>query len=259
MGKINILSVQMRPECGEKMQNLQKAKNLLEGAHINPDLVVFPEFFTTGVDFNAFDRLAEEEQHSETLRFLSNLAARYNTHIVCGTIIEKEGDKLYNTSYMLDRHGQIEGKYRKIHLFNYMGGREGEFLTAGEETVVVNTDIGRIGMSVCFDIKFPLHSRELMKKGAQIIVSPTAWGSPIVEEWKALNIVRASENALFFVSADLCGDIPNCAVPASGNSAVVNPYGVVLSTIDKEEGVIFAQIDLDEVEKIRKEFPVESL
>ena len=101
--------------------------------------------------------------------------------VVCGTIIEKEGDKLYNTSYMLDRHGQIEGKYRKIHLFNYMGGREGEFLTAGEETVVVNTDIGRIGMSVCFDIKFPLHSRELMKKGAQIIVSPTAWGSPIVE------------------------------------------------------------------------------
>ena len=72
MGKINILSVQMRPECGEKMQNLQKAKNLLEGAHINPDLVVFPEFFTTGVDFNAFDRLAEEEQHSETLSSMRN-------------------------------------------------------------------------------------------------------------------------------------------------------------------------------------------
>ena len=259
MGKINILSVQMHPECGEKMQNLQKAKNLIEGVHINPDLVVFPEFFTTGVDFDVFVKMAEEEQHSETLRFLSNLAARYNTHIVCGTIIERDGDKLYNTSYMLDRQGQIEGKYRKIHLFNYMGGREGEYLTAGDETVVVNTDIGRIGMSVCFDIKFPLHARELMKKGAQIIVSPTAWGSPIVEEWKALNIVRASENALFFVSADLCGEIPNCAVPASGNSAIVSPYGVVLDTLDKEEGVIFAQIDLDEVEKIRSEFPVESL
>ena len=259
MAKINILSVQMHPVYGDKTHNLQKAKNLVEQAHINPDLIVFPEFFTTGVGHDVFEQQAEEEQHSETLKFFSNLAARYNTHIVCGTIIERDGDKLYNTSYMIDRQGRVEGKYRKIHLFNYMGGREGECITPGEEVVVVNTDIGKIGMSVCFDIKFPLHSRELMKKGAQIIVSPAAWASPVVEEWKALNIVRASENAVFFVSSDLCGDIPNCAVPASGNSAVVNPYGVVLSTIDKEEGVIFAQIDLDEVEKIRKEFPVESL
>lgn len=259
MSKINILSVQMHPIYGEKIQNLQKAKNLIENTHINPDLIVFPEFFTTGVGQDVFVELAEEEKSSETLKFFSNFAARYNTHIVCGTIIEKDGNKLYNTSFMLDRHGDIEGKYRKIHLFDYFGGTEGKSLSPGEEIVVVNTDIGRIGMAVCFDIKYPLHSRELMKRGAQIIVNPAAWGSPNIDEWRALNIVRASENAVFFVSSDLCGDIPNCFVPACGNSSIVSPYGVVVNTIDKEEGVVFAQIDLEEVEKIRKEFPVETL
>lgn len=260
MSKINVLSLQIACKVGDKKANLQKIKEMLEkNTHTNPDLVVLPEFFSTGVSHEVFISQAEEESASETLAFLSNLAKEYKTNIVCGSIIEKEQNKLYNTSYVLNRQGEIIGQYRKIHLFDFFGGKEGECISKGDKTVVVSTDIGKIGLSICFDIKFPLHFHELMKKGAQIVTCPTAMPVPDNTEWRALNIVRASENALFFISSNQCGECEGCPFPFIGNSMITTPMGEIAGALGGEEGVLFSQIDLEYESAIRAQFPVSEL
>ena len=134
----NVLTVQIRPRIGEREQNFAKVRAIIEQYRDKkPDLILMSEFFNTGISRPAFERLAEEESLSPTLEYFSKVAKEYNTYVLCGSIIEKDGEKLYNTSYLLNRGGEKVAKYRKINLFNYFGGTEGEYVTPGEEIVVV--------------------------------------------------------------------------------------------------------------------------
>lgn len=257
MTKANILTVQINSVAGQKQVNLEKVKKLIvENAHLNPDLIIMPEFFNTGVDDNAFKKLAEEECSSETISFFSELAVKYNTNIHTGTIIEREGDKLYNTSFFIDRKGKVLGKYRKIHLFDYFGGNESECITPGKDLVVLDSDIGKIGMSICFDIRFPLHFNKLMKRGAEIFVCPSAWAMAWLFEWQLCNQSLALDNVAYFVSSCLCGE---SSYEHAGNSMIVDPNGKIIAKAGVNEGVAFAQIDVNNVRETRKIFPVLNL
>lgn len=267
MRKINILNIQMQSKISDKQSNLDKIKKFIENNNDKKlDLVVMPEFFNTGISHNAFIKLAETEgSNFETITFLSELAKEYNTNILCGSIIEREQDKLYNTSYFLNRRGEIIGKYRKIHLFNYFGGTEGKLISPGDQHIVINTDIGKIGLAICFDIRYPIHFYNLMKMGAEIIVLPTAWLAfkddnidYIKDNWVSFNKVRASENLLYVISSNQYGKIDS-RLSGIGHSLVVNPKGEVVSIIEEEQTAKLVTIDLDDVDKIRKECPINRL
>ena len=201
---VKILNIQINPVIGNKKDNLQKIESFIaENSDKNPDLIVLPEFFSTGIDHNSFINSPEPVNGGDTIKFVSELAKKFNTNIVAGSVIEKENNKLYNTTFVINRNGNIVDKYRKIHLYNYMGGTEGERITAGDKIVVTDLDFGRIGLGICYDIRYPLHYKKLAKLGAEIIVLPTAWGvsNEIFEDkamlkhaqelWIAINKTRA--------------------------------------------------------------------
>lgn len=257
MSTYNILSVQINPKLGKKQSNLDKVKYFIEkNADLKPDLIIMPEFFNTGIVHSELDEFAEVDGSSETVEFLSKLAKRYKTYICCGAIFEKDGDKIYNTSFLLDRNGDVVAKYRKIHLFNYMGGNEGLRITEGKDLVVVDTELGKIGMSICWDIRYPMMFHDLMKQGAEIIICPAAMCQPFQQEWFTLNQARAMDNAVYFVSSTMVGAQGVSGFVGVGHSMIVNPNGEILATAGSTEGCAFAKIDMNALHKLRKAFPV---
>ncbi len=262
-----ILNIQMNPVLGDKQKNLETAREYIKKYSVqNPDLVVLPEFFSTGVDHDTMINKPEDENGGIVVEYLSNVAKEFNTNIVCGSVIEKSGGNLYNTSFVVDRAGKIVGKYRKIHLFQFFGGNENSYTTPGNlPPLVVELDFARVGVSVCFDIKYPMLYKTLIKMGAEIIVSPSAWiklKSLSAKEkenaalcWKSLNIARASESLVYFVTSNLAGNI-NSSLYSVGNSMITNPLGVVESMQGNEESADFKEIDLKLVRELKHSVPV---
>lgn len=261
----NLLSIQFRPKIGNKQANLEKVEQILKDyENKNIDMVLVPEFFTTGISHDAMINYPEDENGGETIKFMCELAKKHNTNIIAGSVIEKSEDKLYNTSFVINRQGEIIEKYRKIHLFNYLGGTEGERITAGNEVKVVNLDFAKVGLSICFDMRYPMHFRKLIEKGAEIIVCPTAWCAlhdfkqRQIDIWKAFNITRASENLVYMVSSNQTGKIDSF-LTNTGNSMIVSPEAVVLANANEDEGAIFAEVDMNLVRDFKKTYPVAEL
>ena len=262
-----ILNIQYSPKLGDKFYNCNKIGEIIsDNSKEGLDLVIMPEFFTTGIDDSAFVNSPEIEKSSSTLLYFSELARQFGTNIICGTIIEKDIDgKLYNTSYALDRKGAIVGKYRKIHLYNYFGGNEGKKITAGSTPAVVNFDFAKVGMSVCFDIRYPLLYKNLIKMGAEIIISPSAWCTltstnkeemnDFINCWRALNVARASESLVYFITSNLVGK-SNPYLYSIGNSMIVNPLGKILQNGQNSECAIFEKLDMSLVRILKREYPI---
>ena len=262
-----ILNIQINPILGDKEKNLETVKGFVEKySDKKPDLVVLPEFFSTGIDDNTMINSPEDENGGIVVKNLSETAKRFDTNIVCGSVIEKEGDKLYNTCFVVDRTGQIVGKYRKIHLFQFFGGNENAYTTPGNlPPCVIELDFAKVGVSICFDIKYPMLYKTLIKMGAEIIVSPSAWikskslTNKKKEEaalcWKSLNIARATESLVYFVTSNLAGDM-NSSLYSIGNSMITNPLGVVESFQGSQQGADFKEINLKLVRELKITVPV---
>lgn len=242
MKNITVTNCQFQPKCDDKNYNLNKISEILEG--VDTDLVVLPEFFSTGISHQAFKNYPEDENGGETINFLRNLAIKLNANIICGSVIEKVADKSYNTSFVLNRKGETVCKYRKIHLFNCFGGTEHKRITAGEKIVIADLDIGKIGMAICFDIRYPQHFTELKKQGAELFVCPTAWGYHSEFEknmdwlavWKSMNVTRANENITPIISANQTGNNGN-GFTLIGNSIITDKTGRILSNSEEKQTI----------------------
>lgn len=263
-----ILNIQVKPIIGNKELNLKKIEHYIKKySDKNLDLVVFPEFFSTGISHEQFLNYPEDENGGDTIAFIQELAKKYNTNIIAGTVIEKSADKLYNTSFIIDRNGNIIDKYRKIHLFNYMGGTEGERITPGDREVVVDFDFGKVGLGICFDIRYPLHYNKLIKKGADIIVLPTAWVIPneiyddpktlqyAQEMWIAMNRTRAYDNMVYVISSNQTKRA-NDMFSSIGHSVIISPAAEIIANAKNDECAIYADIDLDVVKYYRQIYPI---
>ena len=263
-----ILSIQFNPKIGDKEFNLIKVEEFIsQNSDKKLDLVLFPEFFSTGIDHNSFLNFPDDEQGGNTIKKVQELAKKFNTNIVTGSVIEKSENKLFNTSFVINRTGETVGKYRKIHLFNYNGGTEGQRITAGNEPLVVALDFGKVGLNICYDFRYPLMQKNLAKMGAEILVCPTAWC--IINEkynnsdklkheqdiWESLNKIRAYDNLVCVVSCNQVGKA-NERVSNIGHSMIVSPDGEVLANAGNEECAIYAEIDLEKVRQYKKEYPI---
>lgn len=260
-----ILSIQFGMSVEDRSVNLRKVAELIEkNKDKKLDLVLLPEFFLNSASNHYFENPVDKDG-GEPLKFLSELARKYNTNIACGSIVVKENNKLFNRMFVLNRKGETVAKYDKIHLFKYHGGTEDANISEGNQHVVAELDFAKVGLSICFDIKYPMHFRKLIQMGAEIIVAPTAWGYPTVNKEKeelctkkafeSINITRAFENNVYFVTSNQCGQVGD-DLTLIGHSMITSPMAAVLQNALEKECAIYADVDLEVVRELKKTYPV---
>ena len=261
MNKVRIALCQMNV-VDDKKANLKKAGSFIaDSAHSNADFIVLPEMFNCPYSNDKFVEYGENEHDSCTLNTISQLAESYNVYILAGSIPEREGDKLYNTSYLFDKTGSIIVKHRKMHLFDIdVKGRitfkESDVLTAGDDFTIADTDFGRIGIGICYDVRFVELARIMAEKGAEILFYPGAFNQTTgPAHWELLFRSRALDNQVFCI-----GVAPALNIDASyhsyGHSIAVNPWGEVIAQAGEKEELVICEIDLSEIKKVREELPV---
>jgi len=259
-----VSAIQITAVDGELAATQEKVSQLLDQAgERGSDLVVLPEVWT-GLAYSESELYREtaETIPGPSTDLLAKKAKEYGMYVV-GSIYERGNDTFYNSSPLIDPLGHIVGKYHKTHLFDApdrvdikSGIRESDKVKAGDELPVFDTGIGKIGVSVCSDLRFPEVYRVLSLKGAQIIVCASAFLSPRFDHWEFFLRARAAENQAFVVASGQYGTEPKSGIGFVGRSMIVDPWGVVIATAPDTECCITATIDLDFIDEIRGRYPL---
>jgi predicted amidohydrolase len=245
----------------DKERNLEVAGSLVRAAADDgAELIVLPEKFNL-LGTPEQMRAGAESLDGPTLRWVSSLAADTGSWIVAGSIVERrEGErKLRNTSALVGPDGSIEAVYRKIHMFDVeVGGvtyRESETEAAGDEVVVGQAGGVRVGMAICYDLRFPEVFRILALRGARVITLPAAFTLHTGKDhWEVLVRARAIEDQVFLVAAGQIGEhFPEHR--SYGRSMIVDPWGLVLATAPDSECYIAADLDFDAQDRVREQLP----
>ena len=249
---MKVATIQLEIKDDEsKQQRIERVESLLDGLS-EYDLIVLPEIWATG--YFSFDRYKEEAEaiNGPFVQCFSKKAKELNSYLFAGSFVEKEGDDFFNTSIMFDPDGEVLGTYRKMHLFRF-GSLEGEILTKGDEPIVIDTKFGKIGMSTCYDLRFPELYRAQVDLGATMFLVTSAWPHQRLEHWKIFNVARAVENQCYLISCNCVGKTNG--VLLGGHSQIVDPWGTVQVSGGEHEAILKAEIDTDHVNHIREVFP----
>ena len=242
--KITIL--QRDIEWANPSVNINRADEAIDRNH-GSDIYVLPEMFSTGFCTNP-EGIAESD-NSETLRWLKRKAAAIDAAIAGSVAVTKDG-KFYNRFYFVKPDGSVT-HYDKKHLFTY-GGEHKRF-TAGNERVVVEFRGVRILLEICYDLRFPIWTRN--RGDYDMILYVASWPTPRVSAWSALLVARAIENQCYVAGVNRVGNDPSCEY--CGGSVVIDPYGKTIATCtDNLECEATATIDIEALEAFRKKFPV---
>ena len=255
MAKIAV--VQMRAET-DKKTNLKKIlRYISQASHKGAVLCTFPEFMMCYTPSSQSPLELANIAEKIDGEFVSSISevAKQNSIQVVGTLYEKspKPNRVYDTSFLMDKNGKVISTYRKIHLYDALGFKESVKLYPGSSiTKPVKTSVGKLGMMICYDLRFPEMSRILASSGSEVLVVPSAWvkGKMKEEHWLTMNKTRAIENGCYVISPDQVGNI------YCGRSIVVDPYGKILLDMKKREGIGFVDISLDEVKQIRQRLPL---
>lgn len=261
MEKIKIAAIQMST-VADKMENVRTVKAYLEKIKDeNPDFVILPEMFCCPYQTENFPIYAEKEG-GPVWQQLSGYAKQYGIYLIGGSMPEKDAEgNVYNTSYIFDREGKQIGKHRKVHLFDIdvKGGqtfKESDMLTAGDSDTVFDTEFGKIGVMLCFDIRFPELSRMMVNDGAKVIFVPAAFNMTTGSaHWELSFRTRALDNQIYMVGCAPARDV-SAGYISWGHSIVTDPWGRVTGMLDENEGILLAELDMDYEEQVREELPL---
>ena len=261
MEKIKIAAIQM-PTVADKMENVRTVKTYLEKIKDeNPDFVILPEMFCCPYQTENFPIYAEKEG-GPVWQQLSGYAKQYGIYLIGGSMPEKDAEgNVYNTSYIFDREGKQIGKHRKVHLFDIdvKGGqtfKESDTLTAGDSDTVFDTEFGKMGVMLCFDIRFPELSRMMVNDGAKVIFVPAAFNMTTgPAHWELSFRTRALDNQIYMVGCAPARDV-SAGYISWGHSIVTDPWGRVTGMLDENEGILLAELDMDYEEQVREELPL---
>jgi predicted amidohydrolase len=246
----------------DRSVNLARADGLVREAHAHgARLVVLPEVFAwRGPRTNEPENA--ERVPGPTTEALGALARELGIYLCAGSLLEAVPGETrpFNTSCLFAPDGELIGRYRKLHLFDVdipgrVSVRESETRAPGNEDVTVPTAIGTIGLSVCYDLRFPELYRRLVRAGAEILLIPSAFTFPTgAAHWEVLCRARAIENQCYVIAADQTGTSPT-GVPDYGDSCIIDPWGRVLARAGDGEDVVTATIDRDYLARVRRDMP----
>jgi predicted amidohydrolase len=245
--------------------NLTEAERLLdEAADVGADLAVLPELFPYLGPRSTIAEIAEAVPGGPATEMLSKAADRGRMWVAGGSVPERDGDRVHNTAPLLDRTGELVARYRKIHRFDVdLEGqppfRESATYAAGTELVTHALEDVRVGMAICYDLRFPELFRGLMALGTELFVLPAQFQHQTgVAHWEVLLRARAIENQCFVAAAAQWGEFGSPEEPrrSYGRSMIVGPWGDVLVEAPEEgSGVWFADLDVAELRRIRRVLP----
>ena len=244
---VKIGIIQLDIHLGEINKNVTYAlSNIQNMVEKGVRLIVLPELWTSGFDYKHLAKLAEN-----TPKILQEVQQIITANtLVIGTLPEIKKGKLYNTAFLIDKTGLLDF-YQKSHLFTPSG--EDKHFTPGKKLVVTPSYLGKIGVLICYDLRFPEIARCLTLKDAEILAISAAWPLERIEHWRILLRARAIENQLFVIAANASG-IQN-KIKMGGHSAVISPDGTCLGEADNSETILITEIDLKRVYTFREEIP----
>ncbi|XP_031119901.1 omega-amidase, chloroplastic [Ipomoea triloba] len=251
----------------DKERNIAHARTAIEeAAEKGAKLIVLPEIWNSPYSNDSFPIYAEDidagPEASPSTAMLSEVARLLKVTIIGGSIPERSGDKLYNTCCVFDSEGKLKAKHRKIHLFDIdIPGKitfmESKTLTAGQTPTVVDTEVGRIGIGICYDIRFQELATLYAARGVHLICYPGAFNmttGPL--HWELLQRARAVDNQLFIATCSPARDA-GAGYVAWGHSTLVGPFGEILATTEHDEAIIISEIDYSQIELRRTNLPLE--
>lgn len=254
--------IQMRVGPGKK-ENLRHAAALVaQAAREGADMAVLPEMFVCPYENRAFLENGEPAG-GQIWQALAEMAENHGVYLVGGSFPERADGRLYNSSFVFDPRGKQIDRHRKVHLFdvNVAGGQyfqESDTFTAGGDITVFDTAFGRMGLCICFDLRFPELARIMALEGAQVLLVPAAFNmttGPL--HWELLFRSRAIDDQVFTVGCAPARD-ENGPYVSYGNSLIADPWGRVLVRAEADEAVLTTELDLTEVERVREQLPLMS-
>jgi len=258
---VRVSAVQLNSSA-DRDANLQSAERLVrEAARAGAELIVLPEKWPVMGSEEQL-RASAEPLHGPTVAWARGLARELGVELVPGSLLELlEGEeKLANTCVHIDAEGEVRAVYRKLHMFDVeVGGkvyRESELELPGEEIVLSHTSSGAgLGLTICYDLRFPELYRILAVQGAQLITVPAAFTLPTTRDhWEVLLRARAIENQLYVIAANQYGPHP-AGQHSGGRSMIVDPWGIVLAQAPDGEGYVLAEVELERLQEIRTRLP----
>ena len=242
----------------KKEKNLNTILNYIKKASTRgAKLCAFPEFMMFYTSSSQTPKQLFDLSETIKGNFVTTIAkcAKEQSIQVVGTFYErsKKNNRVYDTSFLINQYGNVVSTYRKIHLYDALGFRESDKMTAGSKIAKpVKTTIGKLGMMICYDLRFPEMSRTLANAGSEILVIPSAWvkGKMKEEHWLTINKTRAIENGCYVIAPDQVGNI------YCGRSVVVDPFGKILVDMKKRQGISVVDIDYNKIKQTRKVLPL---
>ncbi|MBO6087739.1 hypothetical protein J6P92_05260 [bacterium] len=281
MEEIKISAIQMNAKPGDKKSNIEKAKELIKrDVKEDTDIIVLPEVWNIGWVPSLFQANAEENVYVKTKKqlftndilnrqvgsfqhkvlteknpsceFLSKTAKEYNSWLIGGSIISNLSGNFYNTCPVFNRKGELVATYSKNHLYSYYGCDEGKYITKGENPVMVDIEGVKVGLTICYDIRFPEIYRAYRIAGADLLINCAAWGLKKPIPWECMTRSRATENQTYFVALTQSGLIKDDEWNI-GHSRIIDYKGETISEIkDQKEGAMTAVIDLKSMHEFRE-------
>ncbi|KAL2649282.1 hypothetical protein R1flu_017410 [Riccia fluitans] len=253
----------------DKVANIAHARQSIEAAASEgAQLIVLPEMWNCPYSNASFPEYAEETDNqggdTPSSKMLSDVARKNGVTIIGGSIPERSEGRLYNTCYIYGTKGELKGKHRKVHLFDIdipgkITFKESDTLTPGESLTIVDTDVGRIGVGICYDIRFPEMAMLYAARGVHMICYPGAFNmttGPL--HWELLTKARAVDNQLYVIT---CSPARNteAGYVAWGHSTIVGPFGEIVATTEHAESTVYGEIDYSKIKERRLNMPLEHL
>ena len=251
---MKVALVSLNQSWENKAENKQKIGETLAfiAEHCtNTDLVVYPEMTLTGFTMES-QKVKEDELSSETITFFKEQAKKYKVSIAFGVVLSK-GEKATNNLVVVSEQGVL-ATYAKIHPFSYAG--ENDYYQAGDELKKVTIGRATIGLTICYDLRFP-ELYQAYSKDCYVILNIANWPERRVPHWWALTKARAIENQVFMVGVNRTGKDGKGLLYVT-SSHIVSPYGEVLKGTSLSEEVTLYELNLEEVTQYRAEFPVKN-
>jgi predicted amidohydrolase len=247
--RVTCVQLKMKDQSREKTINdlFQKLEEVPES-----DLIMLPELWSTGFfRFSQYHAEGEEIGGSLASR-LRQVAVERGCYFHMGSFVEQDSVGFYNTSLLFSPEGKTIASYRKMHLFGYQS-EEQQLLTPGKTVVTAKTDFGTVGLSTCYDLRFPELFRKMVDAGASVFLVTSAWPKARLEAWKIFCRARALENLSFLIACNCCGQ--NEGNQYAGHSMIISPQGEVLAAAGEEELILSLEIDTEESNIFRSSFP----